>query len=290
MASFILPLPNSYSAAEVRSFHGRDHEGIAETVAAEQIRKGLVLGGVPVILTIDLEANKARCHVSADGNTPDESTMIRVAKNLLGLNIDPAAFAKFTRDDPVMGPVVRKNPHLRIPQAATVFEALTWAIIGQQINLTFAITLRRNFIRIARQQHRGGLWCYPDAAAVARIGPEELAPYQFSRSKAETLVRVARMIDSGELPLEDWKNKPQSEIAAALLAIKGIGPWTVNYALMRGFALSDCSLHGDAGIRNAIHRLGITEGKPTSIQIQSFLENYQPHRSMAAAHLWASLR
>ncbi len=287
--SLTLKLPDSYRSAEVRSFHGRDREGFSETVEAEQIRKGMVLGGVPVILTIDLKNDEARCHISAEGNTPDESTVMRMVKNLLGLNIDPEPFAGFTRNDPLMGPLVARNPHLRIPQAATVFEALTWAIIGQQINLPFAITLRRNFIRIAGREHRGGLWCYPDAAAAARIGPEDLTPYQFSRSKAETLIRVARLIDSGELPLEVWRDKPQAEIEAALLAIKGIGPWTVNYALMRGFALGDCSLHGDAGIRNAVHRLTAAVEKPAAAQIQSFLENYQPHRTMAAAHLWASL-
>ena len=158
-----------------------------------------------------------------------------------------------------------------------------------QVWSDLAISLRRSFIRIAGCPHSGRLWCYPDASAVARIEPDDLTPRQFSRSKAETLVRVARLIDSGELPLDEWKNKPQPEIEAALLAIKGIGPWTVNYALMRGLGLADCSLHGDAAIRNAIHRLTASEIKPTLIEIQSFLENYQPHRSMAAAHLWASL-
>ncbi len=288
MDRFTLQLPKFYSTAEVSSFHGRDREGFAETVTAGQIRKGIVVDGVPVVLTIDLEVNAAHCHVDAAREFLNESAKVRIAKNLLGLNIDPGPFAKFTRRDPFMGPIVSRNPHLRIPQSATLFEALTWAIIGQQINLAFAITLRRNLIRIAGSRH-AGLWCYPDAAAVARIEPEELTPYQFSRSKAETLVRVARLIVSGDLPLDDLKNKPQAEIEASLLAIKGIGPWTVNYALMRGFALGDCSLHGDAGIRNAIHRLtGATE-KPGAVEIQSFLENYRPHRSMAAAHLWASL-
>ena len=290
MENFTLRLPEFYSASEVRSFHARDREGFAETVSEDRIRKGFILDGVPLILSIEFKASEARCHVSVEGKSPAEPTMIRIVRNLLGLNIDPLAFAKFTRRDPVMGPLVRRNPHLRIPQAATIFEALTWAIIGQQINLPFAITLRRNFIRVAGHQHRDGLWCYPDAASAASIEPGDLLPYQFSRSKAETLVRVARLVASGELPLEELQCTSQLEIEAALLAIKGIGPWTVNYTLLRGFASSDCSLHGDAGIRNAIHRLrGSTATKPTAPEIQSFLEAYRPHRTMAAAHLWASL-
>jgi len=291
MTRFTLPLPENYQTAEIMSFHGRDREGFAETIAPDRIRKGLVVHGIPVVLTIRLKGNQALCQIDTDGKTTAaaKTLLTQTARNLLALNIDPAPFAKATRRDPLFGPLVRKNPHLRIPQTSTPFEALTWAIIGQQIHLSFAVSLRRTFIRIAGQQHSSGLWCYPDPAAAARIEPEQLTPLQFSRSKAEALVRVARLMDSGALPLDDWKNKPQPEIEAALLAIKGIGPWTVNYALMRGFGHGDCSLHGDAAIRNAVHRLTASETKPTPAAIQSFLENYQPHRSMAAAHLWASL-
>jgi DNA-3-methyladenine glycosylase II len=289
MQSFNLPLPESYSSSEVLSFHGRDREGFSETVAEGAIRKGLVLGGVPLVLTIEMKPGEACCQVVAEGNSPSKASVVGIVKNLLGLNIDPATFVDFAASDPLMGPLVRRKPQLRIPQAATIFEALTWAIIGQQINLPFAITLRRNFIRIAGLRYSDGLWCYPEADAVARIEPEDLTPYQFSRSKAETLVRVARLIDSGELRLEELKDKTQAEIETALLAVKGIGPWTVNYALLRGFAMEDCSLHGDAGIRNAVHRLTGSETKPTAAEIQSFLLSYQPHRTMAAAHLWASL-
>lgn len=289
MESFSLALPQSYSSSEVLSFHGRDREGFSETVTEGRIRKGLVLGGVPLVLTIDLQPGEARCHISAEGKSPKKSTVVGIAKNLLGLNIDPAAFGDFVGNDPLIGPLVKRKPQLRIPQAATIFEALTWAVIGQQINLPFAITLRRNFIRIAGLPHGEGLWCYPEAGAVAGIEPEDLTPYQFSRSKAETLVRVARLIESGKLRLDELKVKPQAQIEEALLAVKGIGPWTVNYTLLRGFALEDCSLHGDAGIRNAIHRLTGSGTKPTAAEIQSFLANYQPHRTMTAAHLWASL-
>lgn len=288
MRSFSLPLPEFYSSPEVFAFHGRDREGFSETVTEGRIRKGIVVDGAPLVLTIDLQPGEARCHIVAEGESPPKSTVVGIAKNLLGLNIDPSVFADFAGSDPLMGPLVRRKPRLRVPQAATIFEALTWAVIGQQINLPFAITLRRNFIRIAGLRHHDGLWCYPEPGAVARIGPDDLTPYQFSRSKAETLVRVARLIDSGELRLEELRGRTQAEIESTLLAVKGIGPWTVNYTLLRGFALEDCSLHGDAGIRNAIHRLTGSDTTPTAVEIQSFLANYQPHRTMAAAHLWAS--
>ena len=61
---------------------------------------------------------------------------------MLGLRIDPATFAG-SRATPLLAPLLARAPGLRVIQSATVFEALSWAIIGQQINLTFAIALRR---------------------------------------------------------------------------------------------------------------------------------------------------
>ena len=77
--------------------------------------------------------------------------------------------------------------------------------------------------------------------------------------------------------------------SAALLAIKGIGPWTVNYALLRGYGYPDCSLHGDVAIRAAFQHLLKEDAKPDIARTEALLERYRPHRTMAAAHLWASL-
>jgi DNA-3-methyladenine glycosylase II len=80
------------------------------------------------------------------------------------------------------------------------------------------------------------------------------------------------------------------QVAPALLAIKGIGPWTVNYTLLRGYGDADCSLHGDVAIRLALQRLQGAPDKPDIASAEALLERYRPHRSMAAAHLWASLQ
>ena len=157
-----LALPAGYRAGDVRAFHSRDTEGLAEQVGPAGLRKGVLLGGVPVVLEVDFAPDAARCTIDADGMlTPALLEGAREALlNILGLRIDPAAFAGFVRDDPVLGPIVARQPGLRIVQSATIFEALTWAIIGQQINLPFAISLRRTLIGLAGRPHTSGLWCW----------------------------------------------------------------------------------------------------------------------------------
>jgi DNA-3-methyladenine glycosylase II len=284
-----LALPAGYRTQDVLAFHSRDTEGIAEQVSADGLRKGVLLGGVPVVLEVRFGGDAARCCVDADSElAPALLAQAREALlNILGLRIDPAAFADFAREDPVLGAVVARQPGLRIVQSATVFEALTWAIIGQQINLPFAIALRRSFIQLAGRVHASGLWCYPEAADVARLDLEDLSSRKFSRSKAETLLRLARLVADGQVVLD--RGRPVDEVVQELLAIKGIGPWTVNYALLRGYGYPDCSLEGDVAIRTAFHRLLGGEARPDIPTTQRLLERYAPHRTMAAAYLWASL-
>ncbi|NVD98262.1 DNA-3-methyladenine glycosylase 2 [Massilia sp. BJB1822] len=291
---FTISLPANYRLQDVLAFHSRDAESVAEEVRPERIRKGMLLDGVAVALTLHLSSTAAECE--ADADCPQQplpaSLQQRIrdaALNMLGLRIDPQTFLDFARDDAMLGPLVLANPGLRIVQSATVFEALTWAIIGQQINLPFAIALRRTFILQAGRQHSSGLWCYPEAADAARLNTEDLTSRKFSRAKAETLLRFAALVASDELRLEEAADNSIDAISQALLAVKGIGPWTVNYGLLRGYGYADCSLHGDVAIRAALQRLLGEDSKPDMARTERILQQYQPHRTMAAAHLWASL-
>lgn len=291
--SFSLELPAGYRVQDVLAFHSRDAESVAEQVQPDAIRKGMLLGGVPVLLNVALPSASCEADIElprARKMPADLAARIEAAaRNILGLRIDPAPFVDFAQGDALLGPLVARQPGLRIVQSATVFEALTWAIIGQQINLPFAIALRRTFILQAGRQHQGGLWCYPEAADVARLQVEDLTSRKFSRAKAETLIRFAQLVASGELDIEERADNPIPVISKNLLAVKGIGPWTVNYALLRGYGYADCSLHGDVAIRAALQRLLGEDSKPDMARTEQILQQWQPHRTMAAAHLWASL-
>jgi len=281
-----IPLPPGYRSADVLAFHSRDREGVAEQVTDNRIRKGVLFASVTVLLEVTLTPAMALCEVHADG-APAGAMVEEALHNILGLRIDPAPFLALAKDDALLGAVARRNAGLRIVQSATIFEALTWAIIGQQINLPFAIALRRSFIQQAGRQHSSGLWCYPEAADVARLAPDAFTSRKFTRAKADTLLRLARLVAGGELTLS--RHDDPEHVARTLLAIKGIGPWTVNYVLLRGYGYPDCSLHGDVAIRSAFQRLLHADAKPDIARTQALLERYRPHRTMAAACLWASL-
>ena len=295
-----IELPRGYRLHDVLAFHSRDAESVAEQISPARLRKGVVMDGVPLVLDIalDIAPDSAAADYTVHADLPAVPPGLPAALaaqardavlNVLGLRIDPQPFLDFAADDALLGELSRRQPGLRIVQSATVFEALTWAIIGQQINLPFAISLRRTFILQAGTQHSSGLWCYPDAASAARLQVEDLTSRKFSRAKAETLLRFAALVASGELDLAPGPGNSIEDIGKALLAVKGIGPWTVNYGLLRGYGYPDCSLHGDVAIRAALQALLGEDSKPDMPRTEEILKRYAPHRTMAAAHLWASL-
>ncbi|WP_235048815.1 DNA-3-methyladenine glycosylase family protein [Methylomonas sp. MK1] len=210
-----------------------------------------------------------------------------LAVRMLGLNQPIDVFEESVGQHPQLGLLINKQSGLRVPVAPTVFEALSWAITGQQISVAAAISIRRKFIQLIGLQHSSGLYCYPDARHVTALSLVGLRQAGFSQSKAQTLLMVSQMMVSGELELHDAQKEPPIEqIRQQLMKIRGIGPWTVNYALLRGYGWLDGSLHGDAAVRRGLHLLLNSVEPMDENQTRQWLEKFTPWRALVAAHLW----
>lgn len=293
-----MALPANYRHAEILAFHGRDAQSTAESVQGAVIRKGIMWRGHPTVVRMALGARQVHCTLSVEGAgaTVSQAELEDIARRLLGLHMDAEAFEQACGQHPALGPLILAQSGLRVPMAATPFEALIWAVTGQQINVGVASMLRRRLILLAGTPHASGLWCHPDASGIARLSAEQLREAKFSVAKTATILGISRLVCEGKLPLDDWMAAPLAvdAIRDALLSIKGVGPWTVNYALLRGFGHADGSLHGDVAVRNALQRIlpatALKDGKVSAAQTEAWLAQFSPWRSLVAAHLWASLR
>ncbi|MBP7353636.1 MAG: DNA-3-methyladenine glycosylase 2 [Comamonas sp.] len=319
----VQPMPAVYRLQEVLSFHQRDAEQLAEqvTLGADglpRLRKGLDWEGQAAWLELVWEAAapsaadplqvRATLHLPAHQRA-DASTQARWAatvRRILGLAYPPEALETAHADHPLLGPLLRSQQGLHVPAAPTAWEALTWAVTGQQISVAAAVALRRRLIRaagtpLAPDGHgdagAAGLWTYPSAAQVAQLGPDGLRAAGYSQSKIRALLALAAEVDNGALPLEDWVQASDAGTMRAadvdtamqqLLAVPGIGPWTVHYTLLRGLGWPDGSLHGDVAVRKALARLQGVE-RITEAQARDWLAPFAPWRALVAAHLWASL-
>lgn len=284
-----LELPADYRTHDLLNFHRRDVQGLAERVTDAGLDKGILWQGIPARLALRFADGEARASLEVDGDVALEPLALRtLAEHMLGLTQPVQAFEVEHGAHPLLGALIAANRGLRVPQSASPFEALSWAISGQQISLAVAISLRRKLIQLAGLRHSSGLFCYPDAAAVAALDEDALGQAGFSRAKSGTLLRLAREVVEGRLPLDEWlQDEPAEAIGQRLLALKGIGPWTVDYALLRGFARLDGSLHGDAAVRRQLQRLLGAEEKLDQPFVRDWLLPFAPWRALVAAHLWA---
>lgn len=294
---FSLALPVDYRATDLLGFHRRDTQAIAERVSNDGLQKALLWQDQPACLEIRFAADRTQplAHVAltldAAQTRPDETPLRPMVRRMLGLDQDVAGFNARFADHPRLGPLLARQPGLRVPSTATPFEALAWAITGQQISVQAAISLRRKLILTCGQPHSSGLFCHPDAAQIAALPLETLRAAGFSATKAGSLLALARQVDGGELPLDDWVQSLDADrvelIRERLLAIRGIGPWTINYALLRGFGWLDGSLHGDAAVRRGLQVLLAATESCDETFTRTWLAQFSPWRALVAAHLWA---
>lgn len=288
--SWTVRLPSPFRAPDILVFHRRDRQEIAERVTATTLQKGLVWTGWPACLSVRFEAAVASAELAVDGTAGagSEPAFQAMVRRMLGLTQDIEAFETCHRGHPQLGTLIARRPGFRVPVAATPFEALTWAVTGQQISLGAAVSLRRKLIVAADVRHSGGLFCYPEAEEIASLAEDDLRQAGFSASKARTLLDLSRHVADGKLPLAEWATSlPVDEIRERLLAVRGIGPWTVNYALLRGFGWLDGSLHGDVAVRRNLQMLLGCPDKVSEAQAREWLEPFSPWRALVGAHLWA---
>ena len=97
-------------------------------------------------------------------------------------------------------------------------------------------------------------------------------------SRARALGDLASQVASGELRFDA---DPQ-EVRRRLLAVKGIGPWTVEYVAMRALGDRDAFPASDLGLRKAIDR----EEPPGAAELEAMAEAWRPFRAYAAILLW----
>ena len=135
----------------------------------------------------------------------------------------------------------------------------------------------------------GGLFAPPTPEKVANLEIEELTRVQFSRRKAEYLTGVAQRVVAGELDLQRLATAAAAEVEAALLAVRGLGPWSTHYLMMRAFGFEDCVPVGDSGLVRGLMRFFHLQTRPTAAETLELMRPFVPFRSWATFHIWQSL-
>jgi DNA-3-methyladenine glycosylase II len=194
--------------------------------------------------------------------------------------------------DPLLKPLIKKFYGYRIIGQPDLFESIVWAVLGQQINLQFAYTLKHRFVEHFGERlfwNNESFYLFPNAKTVAGLTDEALLPLQFSRQKSKYTIGIAEVFASGAISKEKLTGLSLTDAKEMLMRIKGIGNWTANYALMKTFRYPDAFPLEDAGVHNAIKNLKNMDRKPTLDEVKRLFKKYKGWEAYATLYLWKSL-
>jgi DNA-3-methyladenine glycosylase II len=193
----------------------------------------------------------------------------------------PAAHRHLARD-PVMRRLIRRHGPCGLEcRRWSPYEALTRAIAHQQLNGRAAQTILGRFVAL----FEGGR--FPAPAAVLATPAARLRRAGFSRAKVRAIKDIARHALAGTVPTRRAAARlGDEELVERLVAIRGVGRWTVEMLLIFTLGRLDVLPVDDFGVREGYRRACGKRVRPTPRALQALGERWKPYRSVAAWYLW----
>jgi len=190
------------------------------------------------------------------------------------------AVAHLERADAVMRRLIRKFGPCTMNRRRPHFESLVQTIVGQQLSGKAADMLYGRLKTLCGSRRL-------NVASFDKFTDADLRRAGLSWAKVRSLRDLVRKIESGSLNLKKFARSSDDEVAAALMQVKGIGPWSAHMFLMFVLHRPDVFAGSDLGIRNALQRLyGQRRRRPN---FDAVSDRWRPYRSIACWYLWRSL-
>ena len=278
-----LPVRLPFDGAGLAAWFGARAIAGCEAVDGEHWRRAVRLAHGAAIISADLGAGIDRGGLPVTlrlADPRDLDTGLTLVRSLLDLDADPVGIdAHLSEAIPLLAPLVAARPGVRLPGTPSLAEALMWAIVGQQITATQARDqiaratdlLAEPLPASLRDDHLTRLPADP-VIATARADAWFRGPTARRRALIEA---IAAAPDSSAADIGSLRD--------ALLALRGIGPWTADYALLRGAHAVNLAPSRDAALLAAARDLGLAD---THDELDRALAPAAPWRSYAVMHLW----
>ncbi|MFJ7363022.1 DNA-3-methyladenine glycosylase family protein [Peribacillus frigoritolerans] len=289
--------PKEFRFSENLKYLSRSSNECLFDIVDQKIYRALVIENETFLIEISA-MNETELTVRFPGRTAPMDNQIKdgvcqYVRHWFDLETNLLPFYELAQKDPFLQKPVSQFFGLRNMGIPDLFEAIAWGILGQQINLTYAYTLKRRLVeRFGENVEFEGkqYWLFPTPDAIAKLTVEDFADMRMTVKKCEYLIGVAQLIAEGELTKEKLLNaKDVKEAEKMLTNIRGIGPWTANYVLMRCLRFPAAFPIDDVGLHNSMKLLMQTEAKPTKAEILKRSEAWADWESYATFYLWRLL-
>lgn len=189
--------------------------------------------------------------------------------------------------DPVLARLVDDRPEFD-PRAwmaqlppMDLYGALLFQITGQQLS----VPATRSTLSRIESLFGGHL---PSPAELLEVDPGKLRKAGLSWRKIGTLRDLAERLSDGRLDQKTLQRMSDDELMTALTAIPGIGPWTVQGALIIALQREDVVLPGDLALRKAVQSAYRLDHLPAQDEVLEIAEKWRPYRSLATSYLFSA--
>jgi DNA-3-methyladenine glycosylase II len=189
--------------------------------------------------------------------------------------------------DPVLARLIDERPDFD-PRAwlaqlppMDLFGALLFQVAGQQLS----VAATRRILGRIEARFDGRL---PAPAELLGMPPAELRAAGLSWRKISTLRDLAQRFSDGRLDEDVLSGQPDDEVLAELTTIPGIGPWTVQGALLVALGREDVVLPGDLALRKAVQAAYQIDHRPSPQEVLDIAEKWRPYRSLATSYLFSA--
>lgn len=281
-----LPFVEPYDWPRVlRFFAGRATLGV-ETVENGAYQRAIEWLGDPGTLSVIRHTTKPCLVATVGGPAGRHANLIgKHLTRMFDLQADAPAIAAHLARDPWFAPLTQAAPGLRVPGAWSGFELVVRAIVGQQVSVKAASTIIGRLVQRAGtplpdHPHPDTAWRFPTPAALATADLDKIG---MPGKRVAALQGFAREVATGALPLDDPR-ADRDELRAALLAMPGIGPWTVEYVAMRALRDADAWPGTDLILMQSLAARDPSMAKAAVLRARA--EAWRPYRAYAALHVW----
>lgn len=201
--------------------------------------------------------------------------------------------------DQRMRPLIEKN-HCKVfspeglAEKIDPFESLSSGIISQQVSGAAAKSIKAKFLALFDQKPGDR---FPHPSQVAAHSIETLRTAGLSQRKAEYIKGLAEKFASGELSAQMLHDASDEEVMEKLIAVRGLGKWSVEMFACFGLKRMDVFSLGDLGVQRGmaafvgrdVAKLKSKGGKWKYMSEQDMKElsdKFAPYRSLFMWYMW----
>jgi DNA-3-methyladenine glycosylase II len=290
--SFFIHTDAPFDFERSASIHSRLQKSLPDLYESGLYKRVLHVYGKPVLVIVSSKGTTERPRLRVEAHPrlsiAEAKSLVNLLQTMFASSFDFNRFRKVAKRDRLMNAISKELAGLRPIAPANVFEALVIAITEQQISLDAAIAIRSRLIEKYGDVVRFGgrsFYAFPTATSLATAKPNQMRAIGLSRSKALYVSELAKRVENGELDLENLRMRDDDAVVAELTKIRGVGPWTAEYALIRGLGRVNSLPADDLGIQHAVSQAYFKGKKIGSKEVRRVLSKFAPYSGMAAFYL-----